>query len=695
MRLAIDIGGTFTDLVVERQDAGFRLFKTPTVPADPAAGAIAAIELAARELGSSVEEFLGEAELLIHGTTRGLNAVLTGEVARTALVTTRGHPDVLLFREGGRTQPFNNTRRYPPPYVPRRLTYEVTERIASGGRVLIEFDEADAIGVIERIASDRIEAVAVCLLWSIVNPVHEVRFGRLLDQHLPGIPYTLSHQLNPTIREYRRASSTSIDVSLKPLISQYLTELTQRLRAAGFRGRPLMVTSGGGLLDFQDVIKAPIHSLGSGPAMAPVAGRHYGSGETSLENAIVTDAGGTSFDVSLLRRGRIPMTRESWIGPEFAGHITGFPSIDVKSIGAGGGSIAWVDDGGLLHVGPESAGADPGPACYGRGSTRPTLTDACLVLGYLDPSNFLGGRIALDAAAASRAIDEQVARPLGLDVTRAAAAVLEVMTEQMAQAVEEVSTRQGVAPASAALVAGGGSSGFNCVAIARRVHSSLVLVPELAPGLSAAGALLSDLTSEVRETLPVTTAKFDYDGVNAVLARLRSRCRQFLDGPAAGTMSPSIEFFAEARYPDQVWELEVPMRNDSFASPADVEAFRQEFHVTHRESFAVADDQSPVEIITWGARARGRLRPDSAPATDKQPAAQTPPVKQRRRAHFAGRWIECEVHTLENLPRDAKLAGPAIIESPSTTVVLPEDAWLIRGRLGSLLISPMGEALAL
>ncbi len=690
MRIAIDIGGTFTDLVVELEPGDFRLYKSPTVPADPASGAIAVIELAAQDLDRSVADLLGAADILIHGTTRGLNAILTGDVARTALVTTRGHPDVLLFREGGRREPFNNTRRYPPPYVPRRLTYEVTERIGSDGRVLVAFDEEDARRVVDRLEADHIEAIAVCFLWSIVNPEHERRLGALIERRLPGVPFTLSHELNPAIREYRRASSACIDASLKPLISRYLGELGGRLRSAGFRGRPLMVTSGGGLLDFQEVVDAPIHSLGSGPAMAPVAGRHHARQETSMENAIVADAGGTSYDVSLVRGGRIPLTRESWIGEEFAGHITGFPSIDVKSIGAGGGSIAWVDAGGLLHVGPDSAGADPGPACYGRGSTRPTLTDACLLLGYLNPLNFLGGRLVLDAAAAAAAIDQDVAGPLGLDTIRASAAVLEVMTEQMAQAVEEVSVRQGVAPSSAALVAGGGSSGFNCVAIARRVRAPIVVIPEIAAGLSAAGALLSELTSEVRETLPVTTARFDAERVNAVLARLRARCQDFLDGPAAGATTTSIEFFAEARYPDQVWELEVPLRRDRFEKPGDVETLRQDFHSTHRETFAVADERSAVEIITWGARARAALntatpRPRDRPANEGRAAAQ---AHATRSVFFDGAWGQCDVFALEDLPLQVTLAGPAIVESPSTTIVLPAGAALTRGTLGSLLINP-------
>jgi len=689
VRVAIDIGGTFTDLVVESEGGALELFKSPTLRDDPAASALAVLELAARERSLELPELLSRVEVLIHGTTRGLNAVLTGTQARTALVTTRGHRDVLVFREGGRRNPFDNTRRYPPPYVPRRLTYEVTERVASDGRVLVAFDEADALGVVEAVVRSGVEAVAVCFLWSVVNPAHELRFSALLDTHAPHLPYTLSHQLNPTVREYRRASSAAIDASLKPLISGYLEALRVRLRDAGFKGRALMVTTGGGLLDFDDVIRTPIHSLGSGPAMAPVAGRHHARAETSLDNAIVADAGGTSYDVSLVRKGTIPWTRETWLGEEFAGHITGFPSIDVRSIGAGGGSIAWVDTGGLLHVGPDSAGSDPGPACYGRGATRPTVTDACLVLGYLDPSFFLGGRMQLDVSAAEAALRREVGDPLGLDSVHAAAAVLVVVTENMAQAVEEVSVRQGVDPATAALVAGGGSSGFNCAAIARRLRCPVVVLPEMAAGLSAAGGLLADLTAEARETFPASTVNFDFDGVNRALESLDRRARDFLAGPAAGSRSSEAEFFAEARYPDQVWELEIPVHG-RFAGAADVERMRADFHAAHRDSFAVADERSAVEVVTWGVRARGRISAvehvnGSGPIRRDRPALR--PAAQRR-AFFENSWVETGVYARDEIPDGGRVEGPAIVQSPSTTIVVPAGSSVTRGSLGSLLMTP-------
>ncbi|MEO0762220.1 MAG: hydantoinase/oxoprolinase family protein, partial [Pseudomonadota bacterium] len=421
MRMSIDVGGTFTDLVIDPGDGALRLVKAPTTYPDPIEGIVDAISRAAQAEDTEVGALLGRTELLFHSTTRAINAVVTGKTARTAFLATEGHPDILTIREGGRTDPFNYRVPYPEAYIPRALTFEVPGRIWADGREVVAFDEDAVVAVIERLREAQVEAVAVALIWSIVNPAHEIRVGELLERHLPGVPYTLSHRLNPTIREYRRASSTAIDASLKPVMSSYLRALETRLCALGLAGEIFAVTSQGGLVDLAQLAERPILSLNSGPSMAPVAGARYAALEGSAL-AIVTDAGGTTYDVSLVRDGAIPWTRETWLGPLYQGHMTGFPSVDVKSIGAGGGSIASVDAAGLLSVGPESAGSTPGPVCYGRGGTEPTVTDAALVLGHIDPAYFLGGDMALALEATRMVIEEKVARPLGIDVEEAALA---------------------------------------------------------------------------------------------------------------------------------------------------------------------------------------------------------------------------------------------------------------------------------
>jgi N-methylhydantoinase A len=684
MRLAADTGGTFTDLVVEDGDR-VRLYKASTTPHDPADGILAAISLAAADAGRELEEFLGSVELFIHGTTRAINAILTNTTARTALLCTRGHPDMLLLREGGRTEPFNWSYGYPDPYIPRALTYEVPERIGSQGEVVLALDEPATVELLQRLAAERVESIAVCLLWSIANPIHELALGVLLEQHLPGVPYTLSHALNPTLREYRRASSTAIDASLKPLMTRYLDSLESRLREAGFAGRLLMVTSNGGVVDASDMAAAPIHSINSGPAMAPIAGRHYAALDGDSEDAVVADTGGTSYDVTLVRRGRIPVTRETWLGLEYEGHITGFPAVDVRSVGAGGGSIAWIDGGGLLHVGPQSAGADPGPVCYRRGGSEPTVTDACVVLGYIDPEYFLGGKMELDAPASRSAIAERIAAPLGLDVHEAAAAIMAVATERMVQAIEEITVNQGVDPRNAVLVGGGGAAGLNAVAIARRLGSRRVVIPQAGAVLSARGALMSDLSSEFAAAVFTGSDRFDHERAETALTELRTRCEQFAERNGS-VEEAEIEFIAEARYRHQVWQLDVRLREGRLAAAEHVANLVEDFHAIHEEVYAVRDERAVVEIVNLRARVTCPLR---GGGTDTLARANGHSSSGMRGVYFSGIGkVNAAILRLEAMAPGAQFAGPAIIESSFTTIVLNPGASAERTESGSLAVLP-------
>jgi N-methylhydantoinase A len=685
MRVSADVGGTFTDLVVESADGVFHLFKAPTTPADPVVGILDAVDRAAAGHAMTRARFLGTVDMFIHATTRSTNAILTNSTARTAMLTTAGHPDILVYREGGRNEPFNYTVPYPDPLVPRSLTFEIPERVGYGGKVITPLEEAAIPAILEHVALKHVEAIGVCLLWSIANPAHELRLGELIERHLPGIPYTLSHLLNPSIREYRRASSTCIDASLKPLMTSYLGTLQARLHAEGFRGRLLTVTSQGSLVDAADMAQSPIHSVKSGPSMAPIAGRYYAAADAGSDVAIVADTGGTSYDVTLVRRGAIPWTRETWLGERLRGHITGFPSVDVKSIGAGGGSIAWVDEGGMLHVGPRSAGSTPGPVCYGRGGIEPTVTDAALVLGYLDPDYFLGGTIRLDRPGAAAAIRRAVGEPLGLVLEDAASAILDLATESMIHAIEEITINQGINPASAVLVGGGGAAGFNAVRIARRLGCSRVIIPVVGATLSAAGALMSELATEYSATHYATSEGFDFAGVNALLDGLEARCRAFIEGPGRGSVESAVTFFAEARYPHQVWEVEVALPVTRFANPSDVARLVEAFHMAHEELFFYRDAGSQVEIVTWRARASCRLpRPDAIRVAD---GGQAGFQSVQRKSCFAGVGLmDTPVLHVERLLPSQTVTGPAIIESSFTSVVVDPGTTVERMASGSLLI---------
>lgn len=688
MRFAVDTGGTFTDLVIEDDSGRLHMFKVPTTPHDPVEGILDAVLTAAEGMSMAPKDLLSRAELFIHGTTHATNAIITGNTAKTAFLTTKGHPDILVFREGGRLEPFNFAVPFPKPYIPRALTFEVPERISSDGKVIEPLDEEAVVNIIRRLKELEVESVAVCLLWSTVNPAHENRVGELLKEHFPNVPYTLSHVLNPILREYRRASSACMDASLKPLMSRYLGGLSSRLKEAGFKGRLLMLTSKGGVMDFQDLAAAPIHAIGSGPAMAPIAGRYYAQADAKASLAIVADTGGTTYDVSLVRRGNIPMTPETWIGQRYRGHIVGFPSVDVKSIGAGGGSIAWVDEGGLLHVGPISAGAVPGPACYGKGGTRPTVTDASLVLGHIDPTFFLGGAMKLEVDRAAKAIEEEVARPLGLDLPEAASAILRLVTENMVGAIEEITIHQGMDPRGAVLVGGGGAAGLNSGAIARRLGCKMVIIPEVGAALSAAGALMSDLRADYRALFFTTTSRFDFERTNAILDFLTAKCQAFIKGPGAGALEKSIEFYAEARYSDQIWEIDLPLQVKRFKTAEDVARAREDFDQLHEEVFAFRDPGSEVQFVGWRAAVRCKLRERELGKLGRDKGYEAK-ILPSRKAYFSNSgMVNARVELFETMKPNVPLNGPTIIESAFTTVVIEPGAKVVRKRSGSLVITP-------
>jgi N-methylhydantoinase A len=674
--LACDVGGSFTDLVVA-DGAQLRVCTVPTTPADPAAGVLAAVALAAAEAGVEPATLLARATGFTHATTLAINAILTGRTARTAFLTTAGHRDVLLLREGGRLNPYDNRQAFPKPYVPRALTFEVPERIGAAGEIVRPLDAAAVECIADRLAEARVAAAGICLLWSIANPVHELRVAEILSARLPGLALTLSHRLNPIVREYRRASATCIDASLKPLMAAYLAGLEARLRAAGLAGPLLVVTSQGGVITAAEAAAAPIHVVNSGPSMAPVAGRDCASRDAPGADAIIADAGGTSYDVSLVRGGRIPRSSESWLGPRFSGHMTGFPAVDVKSIGAGGGSLLRLDPGGLLRVGPASAGADPGPACYGRGGTGATVTDCALLLGYLDPAHFLGGRLSLDAAAARRAT-AAIAAALGLTVEATAAAALEILTVEMVGAIEEITVQQGIDPARAVLVAGGGAAGFNAAAIARRLGCRATLFPETGAVLSAAGACLSDLVFTDGRIHYVRSDAPDRAGIARVLAALADTMRAFV--ARTGAAQHMIEWWAEARYPQQTWEIEVPLAGPEWNGQDDLARLVARFHEAHQALYAVSDPASPVEIIAWRARASCRL----AGARSMRVATADSRRAGTRRVYLPDDgWAEVPLRSPDALEA-APLVGPALIESSFTTIVVPPGARARRLASGSI-----------
>ena len=643
----------------------------------------AAIAVAAREMGQSPEQLLADTELLVYGTTAATNAIVTRRVARTALLATAGFEDILLFREGGKQGAHDFAAPFPKPYVARRHTFGVRERVDAEGGIVRPLDEEDLCATLRTIGERGFEAVAVCLLFSVVNPVYERRIGELASELLPGIPVTLSHQLLPILREFRRASATAINASLRPGMATHLADMERELRELGYQGPVLVSTSTGGCMEVPLLLEQPVHLVKSGPAMAPVAAREYtrreratavAPGETPIgegRDLIVCDTGGTTFDVGMIRGGDLVRTRETWLGPRFTGELLSLSSVDVRSVGAGGGSIAWIDEGGLLRVGPQSAGSEPGPACYGRGGSDATVTDAALVAGYLPDEGLLGGSMPLDAPAAREAIGH-LAESLGRSRPEAAHAVLHVAGESMITAIVDITVSEGLDPRDCVLVAGGGAAGLGIVAIARELGCSRVLLPRTASALSACGMQFSDIVFERGLGAFTTSKDFDHERVERALREVTSHLEAVEGSLHRKGEASAIELFVEARYEGQVWQLDVPVPRVQL-SRGDVAELVRAFHDIHERVFSVRDEQSDLEFLTWSGRLTVTLpKPCPPPATggDAQPGA-----RQHRQAFFDGVGVvETALFDGQALAPGARIEGPAIIAEPTTTVVVPPRA---------------------
>lgn len=676
MRISIDTGGTFTDAVIADDTGIISVGKALTNVDKNFLGVAAAIENAASRLEMTREQALAQTDVFIYGTTRATNAIVTGATARTAMLLTAGFPDILVYRQGGKTNPHQLNVDYPDPYIPRALTFEVPERIDAEGAVVTPLDEAAVVDTLTTLAGGSIEAIAVCLLWSIANGEHERQVGDLIERHLPGVPYTLSHALNPILREYPRASSTAIDASLKPVMQAQLRLLQDNLREAGYGGDLLVSTTLGGVMHVEDVIARPIYLVKSGPSMGPVAGSAYAEQETLGDNALVVDTGGTTFDVSLVRDRQITHSTESWLGPIYTGHLLGMAAVDVRSIGAGGGSIAWVDSGGLLHVGPQSAGASPGPACYGLGGTAPTVTDAAMVLGYLNPEHFLGGRMSLDEPAARAAL-QPIADSLARSVEDAAKAVLTVADENMIKAIQEITVKEGINPAETVLVAGGGAAGLNVLPIARSLGVGRVLMPSTAGALSACGAHFSDIVSEVKRSRFTMTDAFDFAAVNDTLAAIRQELGAFAERLRQRGLDDFDEKLSvEARYAGQIWEIEIPLNSDTFRGAADVDRLVANFHDEHERIFAVRDPDNPLECINWKGRIAALRHSRAMAGAVADITTHRPEPHVVRDAYFGDIRAEaCPTRIFygDELRPGAEIEGPAIIEEATSTLVVYPD----------------------
>lgn len=680
--LSIDIGGTFTDLYVRDDDGNRDSVKVPTTPDNPTVGFFDACQEAATAAGTSLEGLLDCTDRVIHGTTIATNAIIEDTVDETALICTDGFRGILLFREGGKDDPFEWDIDYPAPYIPRSLTYEVPERVTAEGEIETPLDEDAARRVINEIAASDVDAIAVSLLWAHANPEHERRVGELIEEAAPDISYSLSHEVNPIIREYRRTSATAIDASINGPVQSYLADLERKLNAKGFGQDPLIISSNGGIVPIDEITRTPIWVVDSGPTTLPVAAYNFTRAETGQTHVIALDMGGTSLDMGVVRDGHIPRTQEAEVGE---GHMLGIEKVEVKSIGSGGGSIAWVDQGGMLRVGPESAGSAPGPACYLRGGERPTFTDAALALGYLNEEYFLGGKMEISREAALTAIETEIGDELGVDPIQAAYSIYRTSIQDIVNGVEDVTLERGIDPRKYTLSGGGGALGLPLVRVARELKVKDVLLPRNAGVICATGGLLSDIRRDFSSSQFTTSDDFDCQSVNLLLSELTDEALEFFERTDIASSNRSIQYYAKARYPRQVWELQVtapepPIHEDDLADLV------SRFHAKHEETFKFKQQEEPVEFLDWRVEATGVTGADIAQNDDSQNEEDA--QYSRREAFFDGAMETVPAYRADRLSPGDTIAGPGFVDAENTTIVLPLESSLKLTESGNYHIEP-------
>jgi N-methylhydantoinase A len=660
IRIGIDVGGTFTDLVAVDERGRVVIAKAASTPRDPSEGLLAGLRLLAEELGTDLRALLARTERIVHGTTVATNALLERKGARVALLTTEGHRDVIEMREGLKDDRYNLRVPPPVPLVPRTLRLGVRERVGFDGRVRRALDRRALTAALARVARAKVNAVAVCYLHAYRNPRHEQATGREVARRLPGIYVTLSSQVLPQIKEYERVWTTVVNAYVGPALSGYLASLAARLRAHGYRHEVLIMQSHGGVAPIRESARLAAGAVLSGPAGGIAAGRHVAR-LTGRNDLITFDMGGTSTDIALLQGGEATLTGEKTVGIA----RVALPALDIHTLGAGGGSIASVDAGGILRVGPESAGADPGPACYGRGGTVPTVTDANLVRGLLDPGNFLGGRIRLDAEASARAV-APIARALGTDVVTAAEGITRVVNTNMAEGITLVSVRRGVDPRGFTLVAFGGAAGLHVTEVARLLEIRRVIVPSVAAVLSAWGMLATDLRHELVRSHVSDVRRVTAAVLRRLFASLEREGRRRLAG-FEGTID--VRRAVDMRYGEQIFEVTVPLDGVDLSRADLLDEVAARFHRRHEELYAYSAPGQEVVIVNARVAVVGRL--PVLPADEAVAAGRALTAPARRRVWLGG-WTEIPVYRLDAVPAGHQVKGPALFESATTTVLVRE-----------------------
>ena len=680
-RIGIDVGGTFTDFLLTSEDGSSEIYKVLSTPDDPSIGLMNGLSEMAKARNTSLGEFIKNVQTIVHGTTVTTNAVLTRKGAKTGLLTTKGLRDALEMRRGLREEQYNNRYTNVEPLVPRYLRFPVEERLDYRGDTVTALKKSDVLDAVKLFGKEGVEAIAICFMNSFADNTHESTAANIIKEKLSDLYLTVSSEFLPSIRFYDRISTTVLNSYVGPILKRYLTSLLEKLKSVGFEGVLLIMQSNGGVVSPEVAMDRAAATLLSGPAAGPVAGIEYTSVQ-GYDDCLTIDMGGTSFDAALIKDKTPLVTTEG----EINRLRLALPMLGIVTIGAGGGSIGWVDEGGLLRMGPQSAGSKPGPACYDLGGELPTCTDADLLLGYLDKDFFAGGKIPLNIGRAERTIKEKIADPLGIDVVEAASGMYRVINVNMASGVREVSVKRGHDPREFPLVVAGGAGPVHACMIALELEIPVMIIPKESSIFCAAGMLMSDLKHNFVRTYSILIDRIDVKRFRALFHEMEREATELLKSENIPEDSIRHVFSLDMRYVKQYHEVNVEVTREEMEK-GDIESMANRFHPEHNRLFgySLEEEKTPIELINLRLSSIGKTAKPRFRKEDYDGESPAKALKKKRKVYLpqGKTFAEIPVYDGHKLNYGNTIEGPAIIEQVNTTTFITPEFNVLCDKFGS------------
>ena len=673
-RLGIDAGGTFTDFVLADKSGNIKIYKTPSTPDDPTKAIEDGLKIISEDLEINPSDIISQSDLCINGTTVGLNALIQHKGSPVGLICTEGHEDSIEIRLGHKEDGYRYDPDYPPAVMlsPRFLRKGIRERILSNGKVKISINEDDVREACKIFVDEGVNSIAISFIWSVLNPSHEIIAEKIVREMMPNAFITVGSRLYPQIREYTRTSTAVTNAYLSPTLKSYVSAINEYFISLGGENNVRYFQSNGGLATGDVMTDRSVYAINSGPASAPIAGLSIAN-PFKYKNVITVDMGGTSFDITLTKGGSTNLNKNV----DFLRYRIGVPMLHVETLGAGGGSIAWIDEMGLLQVGPQSAGANPGPACYSKGGEKPTVSDANLVLGYLNPDGLIGGKLPLNYENAFNSIEKNIAKPLGIEVEKAAYGIFTIVNSNMVNGIRRVTVERGYDPRDFVLVAGGGATGAHITALAKEMGIDTVIVSKLSSGLCAYGQIISDVKYNYMATIPTRLDSIKAaEKINKTFKEIESKGIEHLNKDGFEEKKINTYRSLEMRYVGQIHECTVNIDFFEITNET-LENIKEAFHNRHKELYTYSETESPVELVNIESTIYGRIdRPNYSELENKGQINDALKISRNLIFSEKGNVLKTPVYDGNKLSPGNLIDGPAVVEEDTTTLVI-ENGWFL------------------